>query len=253
LHAAPEGLIDPWLRTVTFFDGEKPLVRLHFYASHPQGFYGDGRATSDTVGLARLLMENDEGVPQIYFTGCEGNVTPGKYNDGSPDSRAALGNRIYTAMEHAITRTQKFLVQKLIWKTADVNFPLRTEPEWSEAVFRKNIADTNARPEVRIKAALGLAWIERWKKNPLVDLHALAVGPVTLLSLPGEAFVEYQLYAQSLRPNDFIAVAACGEAGPGYICTDTALSEGGYEPTFSRVGPATESRLKDAIAKLLAP
>ena len=29
LREAPEGLIDPWLRTITFFDGDKPLVQMH--------------------------------------------------------------------------------------------------------------------------------------------------------------------------------------------------------------------------------
>jgi len=42
LVAAPEGLIDPWLRTVTLFNGERPLARLHYYASHPQSYYGKG-------------------------------------------------------------------------------------------------------------------------------------------------------------------------------------------------------------------
>jgi dienelactone hydrolase len=50
-----------------------------------------------------------------------------------------------------------------------------------------------------------------------------------------------------------VAVAAYGEGGPGYICTDAALNEGGYEPTESRVGPPSEFRLKAAIAKLLEP
>jgi len=47
--------------------------------------------------------------------------------------------------------------------------------------------------------------------------------------------VEYQLFAQSVRPNDFVAVAAYGELGTGYICTDKAIAEGGYEPTQSFV------------------
>ena len=34
----------------------KPLVRLHYYASHPQTKYGDGRASSDMVGDAREAL-----------------------------------------------------------------------------------------------------------------------------------------------------------------------------------------------------
>jgi hypothetical protein len=103
----------------------------------------------------------------------------------------------------------------------------------------------------RTKAALALAWYERLKIWPAVDLSCYRIGPVTILHLPGEAFVEYQLYAQSLRPEDFIATAAYGELGPEYLCTDKALSEGGYEPTWSFVGPPSEARLKAAIYESL--
>lgn len=251
LQTAPEGLIDPWLRTVTLFNGDQPLARLHYYASHPMSFYGDGRATSDTAGLARRQLEQEEGVPQIYFTGCGGNVAAGKYNDGSSQARAALTGRLYTGMKQAIAATQRRPVTGLEWKTSAIEFVPRAEPAWSEAVARRELGDTNAAVVVRIKAALHLAWLERLKRNPRVTVSRLSLGPVTLLHLPGEAFVEYQLYAHSLRPDAFLAVAAYGESGPGYICCDDALTEGGYEPTLSRVGPPTEFRLKAAIAELL--
>lgn len=253
LQAAPEGLIDPWLRTITLFAGDRPLVRLHFYATHPMSYYGDGRATSDTVGLARQRLEREEGVPQIYFTGCAGNITGGKYNDGSPAARVQLTDRIYAAMKQAVAATQRAPVTRLDWRTTQVRFAVRREPEWSEARARKTIADTNATALARITAALDLAWLQRWHANPKVQIARLSLGPVTSLFLPGEAFIEYQLYAESLRSGDFLAVAAYGESGPGYICTDSALTGGGYEPTMSRVGPPSEFELKNGIARLLQP
>src|SRR4051812_5689952 len=36
----PEGLIDPMLKTVSFWDGERKLATLHYYATHPMSFYG---------------------------------------------------------------------------------------------------------------------------------------------------------------------------------------------------------------------
>ncbi len=87
LQAAPEGLVDRKLRTITFLSGQRQLARLHYYATHPQSYYGDGHCTSDTVGLARERLETEESVPQIYFTGCSGDITAGKYNDGSPEAR----------------------------------------------------------------------------------------------------------------------------------------------------------------------
>jgi hypothetical protein len=69
--------------------------------------------------------------------------------------------------------------------------------------------------------------------------------------LPGEPFVEYQLFAQSVLPDEFVAVAGYGEGGTGYICTEKAFAEGGYEPTASFVGPPTETVLKDAIREVM--
>jgi pimeloyl-ACP methyl ester carboxylesterase len=251
MQAAPEGLIDPWLRTVTFFDGTKPLVRLHYYASHPQSFYGDGRATSDTVGLARQHLEQEEGIPQIYFTGCAGNITAGKYNNGSPSARIELTDRIYLAMKNAIATSQRVPVTSLEWKTRRVRLPMRTEPEWLPERARSKMSDSNAPVVERLEAALNLAWIQRVQRDPDLEISRLTLGPVNILDLPGEAFVEYQLYAQSLYPSSFVAVAAYGEAGAGYICTDASFAEGGYEPTESRVAPPTEFILKEALAKLL--
>jgi hypothetical protein len=84
-----------------------------------------------------------------------------------------------------------------------------------------------------------------------VDITSYRLGPATILHLPGEAFVEYQLFAEGLLPNDFVAVASYGEGGTGYICTDKAFAEGGYEPTQSFVGPPTEALLKATIRQVL--
>ena len=113
------------------------------------------------------------------------------------------------------------------------------------------LADAQQTYPVRMSASLGLAWYERLKFKPTVDISSYRLGPATILHLPGEAFVEYQLFAQSVRPDDFIAVAAYGELGTGYICTDKAFAEGGYEPTASFVGPPTETLLKASIRQVL--
>ena len=36
---APEGYIDGFLRTISFCDGEAPVVQMHYYATHPQSNY----------------------------------------------------------------------------------------------------------------------------------------------------------------------------------------------------------------------
>lgn len=251
LRQAPEGRIDPWLKTVTLYDGESPMVRMHYYASHPQSYYGDGRAHPDTPGLARAYLENEEGVAQIYFSGCGGDVTAGKYNDGSPSARLALSKQLYSGMIRSIAATRRVPVKEFSWKTVDVVFAGRTEPQFSEAELRKAVDDPAADATKRLTSALQLSWIERVRTRPAIDLSRLRIGPADILHLPGEPFVEYQLHAQAARPDRFVAVAGYGEGGPGYICTDASLKEGGYEPTASQAGPPSEALLKAAMEELL--
>jgi hypothetical protein len=251
LIAAPEGLIDPWMRTISLFNRQRPIARLHYYASHPQSYYGHGHMNPDTPGIARERLDKEEGITQIYFTGCAGNVAAGKYNDGSHENRTVLANRLYEGMKAAIAATDQPEPATLAWKTTDVRFPPRQEPNFSEEHLRAVLADpTNTYP-VRMAASLALAWEQRLKFRPAVDISCYRLGPASILHLPGECFVEYQLFAQSLRPTDFVAVASYGDGGTGYICTDKAFAEGGYEPTASFVGPPTESVLKDAIKRIV--
>jgi hypothetical protein len=72
--------------------------------------------------------------------------------------------------------------------------------------------------------------------------------------MPGELFVEYQLAAQRMRPDLFVAMAAYGDYGPGYIGTEIAYSQGGYEtgPNASLVAPEVEGVLMAAMRQILS-
>ena len=90
----PEGLIDPWLKTISFWDGDVPVLALHAYATHPMSYYGRGEVTCDFVGLAHDRRQRDDfSIKQIYVSGCSGDVTAGKFNAGSLDDRLALVER----------------------------------------------------------------------------------------------------------------------------------------------------------------
>lgn len=248
---APEGLIDPWLKTISLCDGDKPMVQLHYYATHPQSYYGEGRATWDVPGIARERLERETGVFQVYFTGCAGNVTMGKYNDGAHERRQELAGRMYDAMKKSASEMKLQPAEPVRWKTLDVRFPPFQGGRLDEKADRKIIADPKASVQGRLNAALALAWLERIKSGRGIELSAMSIGSVCILHLPGEPFIEFQLAAQNQRPDCFVAVAGYGEGGAGYICVESAYAEGGYEPTDSNVAPESEQILKDAMAELL--
>ena len=249
LRAMTEGTIDPMLKTITLASGDKPLVRLHYYATHPQSFYGDPRACSDVPGFARERLEKKEGAFQIYFTGCAGDVAMGKYNDASREARDELTARLYAGMEASVASTQLVPAGRLRWQTLPLVLPPRTDPGYTVDDNRARMSDPKQRVVTRIRAATRVAYAQRSDRP--VEIGLLEIGDVDILHLPGECMVEFQLFAQRLQPERFLAVAAYGDVGPGYICTERAFSEGGYEPTASRVAPHSEKLLKKGIAELL--
>lgn len=249
LRAKPEGRIDPMLKTITFAHGDKPLVRIHYYATHPQSFYGDPRVCYDVPGFARERLEEKEQVFQIYFTGCSGDVTMGKYNDGKPQAREELTDRLYAAMEASVAATRMAPVDRIVWRTLPLVLQLKDEADYDSAKNRAVREDATKPGKERQQAARRMALAE-WMSQPL-QLSLLRMGPVDVMHLPGESMIEFQLFTQKQKPDRFVAVAAYGDLATGYICTEQAFSEGGYEPSASRVAPKSEAVLKGAIRKLL--
>ncbi|MDY0171088.1 MAG: hypothetical protein RBS80_31400 [Thermoguttaceae bacterium] len=249
LRALPEGNIDPFLKTITLARDGKPLVRMHYYATHPQTFYRDGRASYDFVGMAREALQEKEDVFQVYFTGCAGDVAAGKYNDGTPEARQALYERLLAGMEAAVASTAWMPAERPEWRTAPVLLPPRSDAGQSAADRRAKLLDEKVQPFMRTWHARRLAFAQR--ADQPIELSLLRIGRVHIVHLPGEPMLEYQWYAQRLRPDDFVAVAGYGEGSPSYICTERAFTEGGYEPAASAVGPESEGSLKAAIRQLL--
>lgn len=250
MRELPEGRIDPYLRTITLAKGDRPIVRLHFYATHPQSFYGDRRVSADVPGMAREKLEKEENVFEVYLTGCAGDVTFGKYNDGTREARDALALRLYEGMKRAVESTQYVPVDRFAWISHPVVFSPRSEPGQTAEDHQRVLADAKQSPLNRTLAAVRLSFFDRQDKPFAVQ--GLRIGPAVALFLPGESLLEFQECAISLADDkSFPAVAAYGDLGTGYICYDAAFQEGGYEPTASRVAPGSEGILKEAIRSVM--
>ncbi|NUQ64585.1 MAG: hypothetical protein HUU20_19130 [Pirellulales bacterium] len=250
LRAAPEGDIDPMLKSITFARGDKPLVRLHYYATHPQTGGGDGWVGIDFVGDARERLERQEGVMQIYFTGCAGDVTAGKYNDGSPQARQELAERLLAAMRASIAATKTAPITAVAWRTLPLALPARTDAGFTLEENRAVLANPKSPGPARVDAASRVAFHERSGRP--IQLSVLEIGAVRVLHLPGEPMVEFQQFAQKAAPGCFVAVAGYGDGATGYLCTEESYAQGGYEPTATLVAPNGETVLKGAIRQLLS-
>lgn len=251
LIALPEGTIDPELRTVAFFDKDTKLAACHYYATHPMSYYGDGRVSSDFVGLARKRRQKDEPTcTHIYFTGCAGNVSAGKYNDGSKEVRPVLTQRIYDGIVAADKTLKPEPIGRVAWRTAEFLPPPR--PEITAEKLAHQVGDKKAQVVGRNRPAFELAWHQRTaKKTPPILLSALHLNDASLLHLPSEVFIEYQLRAQGLAPKLFVAVAAYGDGGPWYIPTKEEYPHGGYEVSVAFCDPVVDDQLTRGMKAIL--
>jgi hypothetical protein len=249
--AADEGLIDPWLKTLSFWDGDKPLAAVSFYAVHPMSYYGAGEVSADFPGLARRQRQAETpSVVQIYSSGCSGNVTAGKYNNGERENRAVLAQRLYTAMVGAWRDTKRHAVNHFDFRVAPLRLEPRTGAGFSIEELEAKLTPT-VKPFQQCLAAMGLSWRRRADGHSL-QIPAIDFGSAQLLLLPGESYVEFQLAAQRARPDSFVCVAGYGEAACGYVPTERHFAEHDTNlADWSWVAPGSEPRLLEAIRQVL--
>ncbi len=253
VRAEPEGLIDPYLRSLSLWNGEQPIVCMSYYACHPTCNYGRGGIGSEFAGVARERREKAvPGAMQIVFTGAAGNIAVGKYNDGSKGTRAVLAGRLTEAMEAAwgATRRTPIAAGDVAWRVRPTALPVRKSLVENERL--EKLENPRAKVKERLRAARDLAFLRRARAGHQVDLSCLRLGPVRVLHMPGELCVEYQLAAQEMRPDAPVLMAAYVDVSAGYICPEIAYSQGGYESSrVSRVDPSVEGVLMRAMHELL--
>jgi len=254
LRAKPEGDIDPWLKTISLWQEDKPLVALSTYATHPMSYYGRGGVSGDFVAMARRQRGKDadaDGVFQMYVSGCSGNVTAGKYNDGAIENREALAGRLHAAMKEAWQATKRVPIKTVSLRSVAMKLQPRDGHGFTADDLKKRMT-IDRTPFGQCLAALGLSWRMRCDKGQPIDVPVLDFGHACYLVMPAESYVEFQLAAQKIRPNDFIAVAGYGESGPGYIPIERAWKENDSNlHDWCWVAPGSEKVMMEAMEKAL--
>ena len=250
LRAMTEGIIDPMLKTVAFYNGDKKIAACHYYATHPMSYYGDGLVSSDFVGIARKQHQAEEPHCQhIYFTGAGGNISAGKYNDGSHPVRKVLAKRIYDGIAAAGKNIKKKPLTDVAWRTVEMLPTARDlliADELQARISNKSNSTVN-----RNRPSYMLSWLQRLEQKTPILLSALSLGDISLLHLPAESFIEYQLRAQTLAPNRFVATAAYGDGGPWYIPIAQEYANGGYEVSVAFSDSSIDATMTAGITKIL--
>jgi hypothetical protein len=180
----------------------------------------------------------------IYFTGCGGDVAFGKYNIGGIEAIEKLGKRLGEGMLQNLRQLKEQPLGSLEVKRVAFTVPFNPSMKPASAytgmlaLARRYLLET----------------IDRWRQS---SVARLSIGSkVHLLSFElCEVFIDYQLFAQSLIPEHFLATAAYGNGVHWYIPTKAAFEEkGGYETTDLAcvVTPEIDGTLRAAIQQCFA-
>ena len=250
---APDGEIDPDLRMISFWNQDKPVVALSVYATHPMSFYGQGEVSADFVGLARRRMQKHlPDVVQIYASGCSGDVTAGRYNDGSEAAREQLTQRLFEGMKKAWAITKRRPLTQATFRSTPLKLEFYKHADLHPKRLRQTLENRELATEKRILAAMGLSSYARVSSGQPIDFPVVDFGSAQLLLFPGEAFVGYQLMAQKQKPDSFVVSMGYGECWTGYIPTNASFADS-FHDTWLWVPPGSQTHIERALQRVLLP
>jgi hypothetical protein len=252
MRDAPVGQIDPILKTLSFWNGERAVCAISVYATHPMSHYGGGTISADFPGLARRRRQAAlPNVFQIYASGCSGDVTAGKFNDGSETAKRELTERMTDAMQRAWEDTDRHPLQNCQFRSVPLHLDYSDREELSIERLRAVLNDTNATTEKRILAAMAMSSAERVRSGQPIDVGCIDFQHTQFLLLPAESFVSYQLSAQQLRPDSVVIAVGYGECWPGYIPSADAVRNGFDGHNWMWVTSTAETAMMTALRRVL--
>jgi hypothetical protein len=223
--AGPEGPSDDWVRVGAFVDasGAAAAILVNFTA-HPVLEMCIKQVSPDYPGeMCRELERRHPNAVPLFLQGATGNINPPTMERSAANSRQ-YGQRLAELVDRALERTEPVVGEELALRRKTISLPVR--------------------------GITGELLPEPLKTG----IAALRIGSAAFLFLPGEPFVEIALAIRRASPCPFTAVVGYAEDYIGYIPTDRAFRNGGYEVRpgrWSRVAPGSEAIVCDEAVRLL--
>ncbi|MHB8954870.1 MAG: hypothetical protein ACYC4U_18010 [Pirellulaceae bacterium] len=219
------GAVDDSVHVAVWFDAAvQPVAILVNAACHPVHEMCLPAISPDYPGITSATLERRfPGASVLFFNGACGNVNPPTVS-GGPGEAERHGHRLAR------------LVEEMIGHSRPVD-GTALDIRWSPIhLSRRPVAEMPASERVEARIA------------------AIRAGEAAFLFLPGEPFAETALAVRKASAFPFTAVIGYAEGSIGYIPTDAAFAEGGYETGpggWSYLVPGSESIVQAAASDLL--
>jgi len=264
----PIGEADNTVRLIKFKrEGKKDIALVNF-STHPD-VIGGSKISADWPGFVRRMTEaRIAGTHCILVNGCQGDTN---HIDVSKPTVATKDDPLATEKRYANSQRMGGIITDAVVEL------------WDKTVEKKATPITcNNRIEYIPTNTKGMDEIERYrqmKKDADAGLIKLAMGPKAevsrVLQLPeeklfqkvpaavigfgefaiagigGEPFTWYAKAAREAAPELYVIAACLVNGGEGYLPTEEAFDEGGYEAMTTRFTKSIATQIPAAVGDML--
>jgi hypothetical protein len=223
----PDGPLDTELGVIRFDDiYGNPLSLVLNYGCHGTSLGGHNyQISGDYMGEGVSLIEKQaKGQPfAMFLTGASGNVDP----------RYRVGDNF----EHV-----RELGEELTADTLNINSQLTTKDIDATIRIISDVINVPRKAEEIEKGA---------DENVVMPVSLIRLNDLMFITFPGELFAEIGMELKKRSPcvNTFIIGYCNGSIG--YLPTQTAYAEGGYEVNVTRCAPEAEGIFVDGVSEMM--
>jgi hypothetical protein len=250
------------------------------YAMHPTVLHEDSKLVSgDFPAMTRQYLQEEvlgQDCTVLYHTGPEGNQSPRHVTRANTFAEAErLGHLLGSAIAQVLPQIQYTSRLKVQSVQRFVDLPRRVFPPLPEAEEKvkrareklEHLRQTHAARQVirtaevdwfgaeetlTLAQAAQQGRLEAYYQMCLpAEVQVLKIGPWSFVGWPGEMFIEFGLAVKEKAPDTYVIALANGEL-QGYVVTEEAALEGGYEASNTILGPASGMMLVASTLELLS-
>jgi hypothetical protein len=253
------GPVDPEVPVVRFDGADGSCLALVYgYACHPVIVGTHNRSISaEFPGLCSATLEAAPGGPSValFVNGGAGNINPRAFPYPDGENVVLAGRRGRDPGIRSISAAARFA-------SALAGEVLRTAALTATGPLRPGqvVGGTTRTVEAPLKPADQLdrllrhiphspavtrAW--RTTRSLVTEVSLLRLGPLVLLGIPGEPFVETALRVQSRTPDRLLRVAGYANDYPGYLSPPREMAKNRYESVATPLSLDGVARVLDVV------
>ena len=255
---------DNTVRLVRFARKNAKDIAIVNFSTHPD-VIGGTKFSADWPGFTRRFVEADNpDVSCLFFTGCQGDSNHVDFfkpkterikGSGYEHSRY-MGRTVADAVKKCWNRTKPISGDRIYGGISVVYNRTNTEGMERYDEMKAWYADYEAGkldPKPHITELAYACRIIALRTAPIflpIPVTVLCFGDVAFVGFGGEAFTAYGQLIRDLVPESFVVCAVCANGYEGYLPTEEAFRQGGYEVNDVLFTPSLEQELVAAAKEL---